>query len=175
MGEAVVQAGGYREGDPFYFKIYFDTEGPTLGDPRLVAWQMPLGSYCRNRFTAVESILTGPAGQSWRGRSLGVPMGPDRGNDVTSGFRDKGAQDLMEAAAAGGRFTLAFQDNEGHRWNERVIEIPTPDQRQRLFAANRAAFAAADPLKAPVKSDLLEVVASPSFAAPWPPRDCPTS
>lgn len=174
MGDAVVQAGGYKQGEPFYFTIYFDTDGARLGDPHLVAWQMPLGSYCRNRFTAVESILTGPTGQSWPGRSLGVPMGPDRGADVTSGFRDKGAQDLMQAASAGGRFTLALQDNEGHRWNERVIDIPTPRQRQRLFASNRAAFAAADPAKVPVKSDLLEVVASPSFTAPWPARGCPT-
>lgn len=175
MGEAMVSAGGYKAEDPFSFVAYFETDGTTLGAPRMVAWQMPLGAYCRDRFTAVQSVLTGPGGQTWAGRSLGVPMGPDRGNDVTSGFRDKGAQDLMQAVAAGGRFTLAFQDNEGRRWNEHVIETPGPEQRQRLYAANRAAFAAADPAEVPVKSDLLEVVAAPSFTLPSPPRPCPAA
>jgi hypothetical protein len=162
MGQARVEVGGYQPGDPFMFDIYFDSDGTTLGKPKSVSWQMKFGDYCRDRPSYLQSILIGPSGQVWRVRRVFVPAGPDRGQDWSSGgfSEDDGpeAQALLDAAAAGGRFILALEDDAGVRWNTAVIDTLTPKERQRQFAANLAEFAKVGPDAAPVASDLLTVV-----------------
>lgn len=179
MGEAQLQAGGYRKGEPFMFNIYFDTDSDTLGPPRSVSWQMTFGDYCRDRPSSLQSILTGPSGQIWRVQRVPVPAGPDRAQDWSSGGFGNGyggpdTQALLDAAAAGGRFTLALEDDEGQRHNVAVIDTLTPERRRRLFAENVAAFRATDPATVPLASDMLLMVEPEPVILPSPPRPCPT-
>lgn len=177
MGEVRVEAGGYQPGDPFMFDIYFDSDGTTLGRPRSVSWQMKFGDYCRDRPSYLQSILIGPSGRIWRVRQVFVPAGPDRGQDWSSGGFDTddgpNAQALLDAVAAGGRFTLALEDDAGQHWNTAVIDTLTPAERQRQFAANLAEFAKVDPSTVPVASDLLMVAPLEVAPLPSPPRPCP--
>lgn len=179
LGEVRVEVGGTSDGDRFNLSIYFDSDGNTLGTPRSVGWQMKFTGYCRDTAGWLQSVLIGPSGQKWSVRRVFVPAGPDRQQDWSSGGFQAGggpeAQALLDAAAAGGRFTLALQDDEGRLWNETVIDTLSPRQRQRLFAANRAAVAAADPVTTPVAGEtMLLVVRREQVNLPWPPRTCPT-
>lgn len=174
MGEVVLNAGGYQDGDAFYFSVYFDSDGTTLGPPRAVMWQIKLTPYCRNRPGRVDTVLTGPEGQVWSGRSVDVPAGPDRPQDWTTGyFTRETAPDLLAAMAKGGRFLVAVRDDEGRFWNTAVFDSLTPARRARLFAANVAAFHATDPTAVPVKDDLIAVASPAPSVLPSPPRACP--
>ncbi|MDI1325201.1 MAG: hypothetical protein PSV23_00160 [Brevundimonas sp.] len=172
-------AGSTETGAPFQFTIRFDSDDLTLGKASSVTWQMSLDGYCRDKPTIVRSVLIGPSGQVWRLGPVFVPAGPDRGQNWSSGgfahdYGRPGTQDLLDAVTAGGRFTLAIEDDEGQIWNPSLIDTPAPAQRERLFAANRAAFGATDPETVPVAGETpLIAVYSQPFVAPWPPRPCP--
>lgn len=171
MGEVVLSAGGYEESAPFSFDVWHDSDGASLGKPRAVGWSVKFGDYCRDKDGWVQSVLVGPTGQVWRGFAVAAPAGPDRPQDWSSGYVE--AQDLLDAIAAGGRFTLALEDDEGQRWNEAVIDTLSPARRERLFAANLKALAAADPAM-PVRGEtMLMVVEEPRVVLPWPRRKCP--
>lgn len=179
MGEVHVFAGGYDEDAPFAFSIYFDPEGDTLGKPDSVGWTVKVGDYCKDRQSWVQSVVVGPEGQVWKGFRVEVPAGPDRHQDWSSGSsaaEGEGAvatPGLLQAVTAGGRFTIALEDDEGHRWHAQQIDTLSPDERQRLFADNLAAFRATDPAAVPVRSGLLRVVSPDYPALPSPPRRCP--
>jgi hypothetical protein len=181
MGETVMRAGSNAEDSLFSLGVYFDDDGATLGALRSVGWTVKLGTYCRDRDSWVQSVLIGPAGQVWRGFRTDVPAGPDRAQDWSSGSsqaRGRGAvatPGLVEAMTAGGRFTLALEDDTGQRWNTATIDILTPDQRTQLFSANQVAFAAIDPAGVPVRSGMLVVVQPEPVSLPSPPRSCPSS
>ena len=177
MGEVVLEAGGYEDGDPFYVTISFDSDGTTLGAPKTVAWQMPLTPYCRDQPGRVDTVLIGPGGQVWAGRGVDLPAGPDRPQDWSTGyFTGVTAPDLLEAVAAGGRFTVAIRDADGQVSNAQVFDSLTPARRERLFAANLAELRATDPATVPVKGEQMLRVAEPEpFAFPSPRRSCPAA
>lgn len=179
LGDVTLRAGGYSEGDPFSFALWFDSDGERLGRPRSVGWTVKFGDYCSDRPSWVQSVLKGPDGQVWRGWRVFVPAGPDRGQDWStgsSGAEGPGAvptPGLLEAVAKGGRFTVALEDNEGRYWHEAVIDLHSPARWGRMFAANREAARAADP-DMPVKGATpLIAVYQPPFRPPYPPRPCP--
>lgn len=173
MGEAALQAGGSNESDPFSFSIWFNSDGEALGDPRSAGWSVKFGEYCRDRPSWVESVLIAPSGQIRPGFRVSVPAGPDRGQDWSSGYVDDTEPGMLEALDIGGRFTLALRDDEGQLWHAVVIDTFSPARRERLFAANRAAFRATDPATVPVASDMLMVVRQEPVPLPSPPRPCP--
>lgn len=178
LGEPRLKVGGYRGEAPFSLGIGFDSDGSTLGKPTSVTWSMYFDGYCRDTGSVLRSVLIGPSGQIWRVRQVFVPPGPDRQQYWSSGGFGNGyggsdTQALLDAAAIGGRFTLALEDEHGQLWNSQVFDTLDPAERQRQFAANVAEFEKADPTTVPVKSDMLIVTESPPFAAPWPPRACP--
>lgn len=179
MRPARVVVGSTESGAPFQLTIRFDSDDLTLGKVSSVTWQMSLEGYCRDKPTMVRSVLIGPSGQVWPVGQVFVPAGPDRGQNWSSGgFADNygrpGTQELLDAVSAGGRFTLAIEDDEGQLWNPSLIDTLTPAQRHRLFAANRAVFESTDPESVPVAGEtpLIAVYDQP-FVAPWPPRPCP--
>ena len=172
MGQAELRAGGYADTSLFDISFDFNSEGAVLGTPKGVGMTVRFGAYCRDRPSWVESVLTAPSGQSWSGHRVWVPAGPDRGQDWSSGYID--TPEVIQAVAAGGRFTLALQDDEGQRWHEVVIDTLTPARRQRMFADNLAAFRATDPATVPAASDMLRVVRREAPSLPSPPRPCPT-
>jgi hypothetical protein len=180
MGEVRLEIGGYEDSDAFAMGIAFDSDGTVLGKPRSVSWQMKFAGYCQDKPSWVRSVLIGPSGQVWSVHRVFIPAGPDRQQDWSSGGFGNGyggpdTQALLDAVAAGGRFTLGLQDDEGALWNKAVIDTLTPRERERLFAANRATVAAADPVTTPVASEPMLVVAqSPRVPLPNPPRSCPT-
>lgn len=171
MGEVILRAGGYEEAAPFSFNVWFHSDGASLGKPRAVGWGVKFGDYCRDKDGWVQSVLVGPSGQVWRGFAVVAPAGPDRLQDWSSGYLE--SQDLLDAIAAGGRFTLALEDDEGGRWNEAVIDTLSLAHRERLFAANLRDLAAADPAMPVRGQTMLTVGETPRAVIPWPRRKCP--
>lgn len=76
---------------------------------------------------------------------------------------------LMEAVAAGGRFSLALEDDEGRRWHGVDMDTLTPTERQRLFAAY---VAEQGPPSRP-RASLIEVEAPRGRPSVTGPRRCP--
>lgn len=169
-GKVALEAGDTGQDDPFLIFFDFESDGTALGRPAGVGLQLRFGSYCRERASWVEAVLIDPAGRRWSAHRVGVPQGPDRMQDWSSGYLADPA--LIEAVEAGGRFTLALQDDEGRLWNAVAIDTPSPADRRQMFAAGRAAPA---PTTAePVADDgLIEVVERAAGALPSPPRPCP--
>lgn len=169
-GKVALEAGGIGPNDPFHIGFDFESDGQTLGKPAGVGLQLLFGAYCRDRASWVEAVLIDPAGRRWPAHRVGVPAGPDRRQDWSSGYLDDPA--LIDAVEAGGAFTLALQDDEGRLWNSVVIDTPSPAQRLALFEAGRAAPAEA----APGAGDgLVEVIEQAPVAMHSSPRPCPTS
>ncbi len=181
MSPARLMAGGDEAGSPHELNIWFDSDDTTLGQPRSVTWEASLDGYCRDKPTLVRAALIGPSGQIWRAAPVFAPAGPDRDQNWSSGrlshaFGGPGVQDVLDAAAAGGRFTVAIEDDEGQLWNPSLFDTLTPAERLRLFAANRIAFEATDPATVEVEREIPVVVANPRpFTPPWPPRVCPAA
>lgn len=180
LGDVDVFAGGYEDDDPYAFSIYFDPDGDQLGSPTSVGWTVKLGNYCKDRPSWVQSVIIGAEGQVWRGFRVDVPPGPDRHQDWSSGSsRAEGpaavaTPGLLEAVTAGGRFTIALQDDEGRRWHAQQIDTLSPAERRRLFSRNLETFRALDPAKVPARSNMLMVASLATPALPSPPRRCPT-
>ena len=178
MGSVTLQAGGVGDDYAFDFTIYFQSDGATLGRPRSVGLQMDFGDYCRNQPSWLRSVIIGPSGQVWRVNQVFVPAGPDRTQDWSSGGFGEGyggpdTQALLDAAAEGGIFRLALEDNEGRLWNEATVDTLDPAERERLFARNRNAVEQADPAMPVAATPMLMVVEAPATALPSPPRACP--
>ena len=140
-GEVSLEAGGSGGPALFSLSIGFKPEGGELGAPRWVGWTVDFGGYCRDRESWVQSVVTGPSGQVWRGYRVAVPAGRIRAQDWSSGS-DKAngpgavaTPGLLDAITAGGRFTLALEDDEGQRWNEAVVETFSPAERAEMFRA----------------------------------------
>lgn len=173
MAQAALRAGSNEEDSPFSVSFDFHSDDAALGAPKGVGLSVRFGAYCRDRASWVEAILIAPSGQRWTGHRVHVPPGPDRGQDWSSGYFD--TPDVIQAVAAGGRFTIALQDDEGQLWHTVVVDTLTTDRRERLFADNLATFRATDPATVPLASDLLTVVGRPPVALPWPLRSCPAA
>lgn len=167
----VLMAGDYSPDRRFSFVLRLDDNGPDLGEPRSVTWTMKFGAYCRNRPSWVQSVLTGPSGQVWRGYRVAVPPGPDRSQDWSSGANDANGPGavatpgLLEAMAGGGRFILALEDDEGQRWNAVTIDTLSPEERQDLLSG--------DASTPPARPQLLQVREAPRPALSSSPRACP--
>lgn len=180
MGDVSIFAGSYEEGSPYSFAIYFDPDGDALGSPTSVGWTVRLGDYCKDRPSWVQSVILGQNGEVWRGFRVGVPAGPDRHQDWSSGSSQAEGPDafatpgLLEAVTAGGRFTVALEDDEGRRWHAQQIDTLSPAERQRLYSQNLEAFRAIDPAQVPVRSNMLVVASLDRPALPSPTRRCPT-
>lgn len=172
MGPPELMAGDYGEDAPFSISFGFYSDGLALGPPKGVGMTVRFGDYCRDRPSWVQSVLIAPSGRSWRGHRVPVPAGPDRNQDWSSGYVD--TPEVREAVAAGGRFTLALQDDEGRLWRQVRIDTLTPARRAQLYADNLVAFRAAEAATTPVASDMLVVVREPAVPLPSPPRPCPT-
>jgi len=110
-----------------------------------------------------------------------VPAGPDRHQDWSSGSSAAEGPDavatpgLLEAVTAGGRFTIALEDDEGHRWHAQEIDTLSPADRERRFADNLETFRQMDPVAVPVRSGLLRLYTPDYPALPSPPRRCPAA
>lgn len=169
-GKVALEAGATGENDPFHISFDFASDGDALGKPEGVGLQVDFGAYCRDRNSWVEAVLIAPSGQRWPAHRVAVPPGPDRLQDWSSGYLKDPA--LIEAVEAGGKFTLALQDDEGRLWNTVVIDTLSPADRERLLAAARTAGVAKDPDTGPGE-DMIEVVAQAPVALPSPPRRCP--
>jgi len=156
-GEVSLFAGSYDEASLFSLAIGFKPEGKDLGPPRWMGWTVKFGDYCRDRPSWVQSVVNGPSGQVWRGYRVSVPAGRIRAQDWSSGAdaaSGPGAvptPGLLDAVAAGGRFTFALEDDEGQRWNEVVVDTLDPAEREKLFRA-------APPPPAPVPGQGMLVV-----------------
>lgn len=179
MRPARLEAAGNQAGAHFYFTVLFDGDDKTLGKASAVSWRASLEGYCRDKPTLVRSMLIGPSGQVWRAGQVFVPAGPDRSEGWSRGDFSydngvPGASEVLEAVSAGGRFTLAIQDEDGQLWNPSIIDSLTPAQRLRLFSANRAVFEATYSESVHVGGETPVVVANDQpFRAPLPPRPCP--
>lgn len=179
LGEVKLSAGSYGADAPFSLDVWFNHDEEGLGAPKQVGWTVKFGAYCRDRPSWVQSVLIGPSGTIWPGFRVAVPAGPDRTQNWSSGStgaRGPGSQPtpgLLEAMAAGGRYRLALQDDEGRLWNEVALDTLTPAERQRLFARNREAVEKADPAMPPRSETMLVVRQAPRVAIPNPPRPCP--
>lgn len=179
MRPARLEAAGNEAGASFYFTVLFDGDDKTLGKASSVSWQISLEGYCRDKPTLVRSVLIGPSGRVWQAGQVFVPAGPDRSEGWSRGEFSydngvPGAPEVLEAVTAGGRFTLAIQDEDGQLWSPSLIDTLTPAQRLRLFAANRAAFEAPHSETVAAEGETPVIVANARpFRAPWPPRPCP--
>lgn len=179
MGDVTLRAGGDREGDPFSFTLWFDSNGERLGPLRSVGWTVKFGDYCRDRPSWVQSVLIGPNGQAWPGWRVFVPAGLDRGQDWSTGYASANEADavappgLLAALTKGGRFKVALEDDEGRYWHEAVIDLQSPARWEQLFAANRDAVGAADPDMPLRGATPLIAVYQPPFTPPPLPRPCP--
>ena len=162
-GEVSLFAGSYDQASLFSLAIGFEPVGKDLGPPRWVGWTVKLGDYCRDRPSWVQSVVIGPSGQVWHGYRVGVPAGRIRAQDWSSGAdaaSGPGAvptPGLLDAVAAGGRFTFALEDDEGQRWNEVVVDTLEPAEREKLFRA-------APPPPPPVPGQGMLVVGTPPSA-----------
>ena len=175
-GKVALEAGDTAENAPFFVFFDFASDGTALGRPAGVGLQLRFGAYCRDRDSWVEAVLIAPSGQRWPAHRVSVPPGPDRLQDWSYGYIDYPA--LIDAVAAGGRFTLALQDDEGRLWNAVEIDTLSPAQRGPLLVAGRtppvdtAPGAVAVP-DADANTGMIEVVAPAPVALPSPPRLCP--
>jgi hypothetical protein len=179
MGEVYLQAGSESQASPFVFYVFYDADKAELGDPQSIGWTVRFNDYCRDRPGWVQSVVTGPSGQVWRGFRVSVPAGPDRmqnwssGSSQASGPGAVATPGLLEAVRGGGRFTIALEDDEGRRWNPEVIDTLDPSGREQLYKANLEAVAAA-PATLPVAGErLLEVRTQAPRTLPSPPNPCP--
>lgn len=173
--ELALRVGHYRDNSPVQFAIFFGDAGEDLGAPTGVGWTVRFENYCRDRVSWVQSVLTGPSGQVWRGYRAVVPAGPDRVQDWSSGgdgmeqYGGPPTIGLMEAVAAGGRFSLALEDDEGRRWHAVDMDTLTPPERQRLFAA----YVAEQGPPSKPRASLIEVEAARGRPPATGPRRCP--
>lgn len=173
--ELALRVGHYLENSPVQFAIFFGDAGEDLGAPTGAGWTVRFGNYCRDRASWVQSVLTGPSGQVWRGYRVEVPAGPDRVQDWSSGgdgmekYGGPSSIGLMEAVAAGGRFSLALEDDRGRRWHGVEMDTLTPPERQRLFAA----YVAEQGPPARPRASLIEVEAARGRPPVTGPRRCP--
>ncbi|MCF8504738.1 MAG: hypothetical protein K9G59_07470 [Caulobacter sp.] len=171
-GIVALEAGDTNPDGPFHISFDFESDGDALGNPEGVGLQVDFGTYCRDRDSWVEAVLIAPSGQRWPAHRVSVPPGPDRLQDWSSGYLDDPA--LIKAIEAGGRFTLALQDDEGQLWNVVVIDTLAPAQRRQLFVAARAPSGDRASDAVPVAGEgLIEVVEGEPIALPSPPRPCP--
>lgn len=172
MGSPELFAGEYSGDAPFSISFDFHSDGLTLGPPKGVGMAVRFGDYCRDRPGWLQAVLIAPSGRSWRGHRVPVPAGPDRNQDWSSGYVD--TPEVRDAVAAGGRFTLALQDDEGRLWHQVRIDTLTPERRAQLYDDNLVAFRAADAATTPVASDMMVGVPLRHVRLPSPPRPCPT-
>ena len=163
-GELSLRAGDNDvDGSGFSFEIGFKNDASDLSTPNSVTWSIDFRNYCRNRDSWVQSVVVGPSGRIWRGYRVFVPAGPERaqywssGGDGSDAYGGPATPGLLEAAAQGGRFILAVEDDEGQRWNTVAIETLTPTARNQLFAAQ--------PASEPRKTEMLEIVSAPPVAS----------
>ena len=169
-GDLSLRAGDYVDVSGFSFDIGFEENATNLSAPDSVTWSIGFRNYCRNRDSWVQSIVTGPSGQVWRGYRVFVPAGPNHpqywssGGSGSEAYGGPSTPGLLEAAAEGGRFVLAIEDDEGLQWNAVAIETLTPSARNQLFAAQ--------PVSQPRQSEMLEVRSAPP-ALPQPLQSCP--
>lgn len=175
MTEVALDAGDVGEDDPFYISFYFENDENGLGKSKGVGLQLDFGTYCRDRASWVEAVLIAPSGRSWAAHRVGVPAGPDRQQDWSSGGLKAPA--LIKAVEAGGRFTLALRDDEGRLWNSVAIDVPPPEERARLYASHRAAIPAEAPEAAAPAADpgMIQVIEREPVVLPSPPRRCPAA
>lgn len=169
-GDLSLRAGDYVDVSGFSFTIGFDEDASDLSTPDSITWSIGFRNYCRNRNSWVQSILVGPSGQVWRGYRVFVPAGPNHPQDWSSGgngtdaYGGPATPGILEAAAEGGRFILAIEDDEGQRWNAVTIDTLTLAERNRLFAAQ--------PTNQTRQTEILEIVAA-SPVVPQPQQSCP--
>lgn len=136
-----LRAGDYVDSSGFSFDIGFPEDAADLSAPDSVTWTIGFKNYCRNRDSWVQSVVVGPAGQVWRGYRVFVPAGPEHrqywssGGNGADAYGGPATPGILEAAARGGRFMLAIEDDEGQRWNAVMINTLTPAARNKLFAA----------------------------------------
>lgn len=173
--ELALRVGDYRENSTVQFSIFFADAGEDLGAPTGAGWTVLLGNYCRDRPSWVQSVLTAPSGQVWHGYRALVPAGPDRALTWSSGgngmeqYGGPPSAGLMEAVAAGGRFSLALEDDEGRRWHAVDIDTLTPPERERLFAA----YVAERGAPSRPRANLIQVEAPRARPRATGPRRCP--
>lgn len=171
-GKVALEAGDTGKTDPFDIFFDFESEGEALGRPVGVGLQLRFGAYCRVRDSWVEAVLIAPSGQRWPAHRVSVPPGPERLQDWSSGYLDDPA--LIEAVEAGGKFTLALQDDEGQLWNAVVIDTLSSAQRRQLLVASRTPPGVTAPDGVPdADGGMIEVVEQGPVALPSPPRRCP--
>jgi hypothetical protein len=169
-GELSLRAGDYVAVSGFSFDIGFENDAADLSAPNSVTWSIGFRNYCRNRDSWVQSIVVGPSGQVWRGYRVYVPAGPQHPQHWSSGgngsyaYGGPATPGLLEAAAQGGRFILAVEDDEGQRWNSVAIETLTPTARNQLFAAQ--------PASEPRETEMLVAASAPPVASESS-RSCP--
>ncbi|WGM47741.1 hypothetical protein KOAAANKH_02624 [Brevundimonas sp. NIBR10] len=169
-GELSLRAGYYVDVSGFSFAIGFDNHATDLSNPKSVTWSIGFRNYCRNRDSWVQSVVTGPSGQVWRGYRVFVPAGPEHPQHWSSGgngsdrYGGPATPGILDAAAEGGRFVLAVEDDEGQRWNAVNIDTLTPEVRNRLFAKQAGSE--------PRETQML-VVAPPQPLVPNSRRSCP--
>ncbi|MES2860393.1 MAG: hypothetical protein V4701_02930 [Pseudomonadota bacterium] len=169
-GELSLRAGDYVDVSGFSFDIGFENDATDLSTPKSVSWSIGFRNYCRNRDSWVESVLVGPSGEVWRGYRVFVPAGPEHPQHWSSGgsgadkYGGPATPGILEAAALGGPFILAIEDDEGQRWNAVAIDTLTPTARNQLFAAQ--------PPSEPRQTEMLVVASSPRLA-PQSLQSCP--
>lgn len=170
-GDLSLRAGDYVGVSGFRFVIGFDEDASDLTALNSITWSIGFRNYCRNRDSWVQSIVVGPSGQVWRGYRVFVPAGPihpqhwSSGGNGSDAYGGPATPGILEAAAEGGRFILAIEDDEGQRWNAVAIDTLTPSERNRLFTAQ--------PTYEPRQTEML-VVRSASPVAPQPAQSCPS-
>jgi hypothetical protein len=161
-GELSLRAGDYVDVSGFAFDIGFENNAADLSAPNSVTWSIGFRNYCRNRDSWVQSVVVGPSGQVWRGYRVFVPAGPEHPQHWSSGgngsevYGGPATPGLLEAAAQGGRFILAIEDDEGQRWNSIAIETLTRTARNEIFAAQ--------PASGPRKTEMLVTASAPPVA-----------
>jgi hypothetical protein len=162
-GELSLKAGDYVDVSGFVFDIGFENDAADLSTPNSVSWSIGFRNYCRTRDSWVQSVVLGPSGQVWRGYRVFVPAGPNHpqhwssGGDKSYAYGGPATPGILEAAAQGGRFILAIEDDEGQRWNAVAIETLTPTARNQLFAAQ--------PSSEPRTTEMLVVASTPPAAS----------
>lgn len=162
-GDLSLRAGDYVDVSGFSFYIGFENDAADLSTPKSVTWSIGFRNYCRSRDSWVQSVVLGPSGQLWRGYRVFVPAGPDHPQHWSSGgsgsdaYGGPATPGILEAAAQGGRFILAIEDDEGQRWNAVAIDTLMPTARNQLFAAQSASE--------PRKTEMVEVASAPPVAS----------
>lgn len=170
LGPPYVSAGD-REG-PVWLNVTLSRSDEEIGEPYRASWHVSLGDWCPAEETVVSPVLTAPSGQSWSGHGRLAPAGGFHPDERTRLFGGSDDPDLMAALDAGGRFTLALEDEKGRRWNEVAIVFPDADARRRMNADNLALLRATDPASIPPRrrEDRMELVLVPAPPGPRPVR-----